>query len=145
VAERIVEDLAAVGIRLRVVTARTWTEYLDRAGRGDYDMAVLGWQADTPDPNDFLSALVSSSALATTNRSGYESAAMDALLEQGRRSADPRQRAVTYHEIQALFQKDMPWVPLYHVAAFTAYRRSVKGLTPGPNGLIRLERAWKSE
>lgn len=145
VAERIVEDLAAVGIRLRVVASRSWTEYLDRAGRGDYDMAVLGWQADTPDPNDFLSALVSSAALATTNRSGYQSAAMDALLEQGRRSADPRQRAVTYHEIQALFQKDMPWVPLYHVAAFTAYRRSVKGLTPGPNGLIRLERAWKSE
>lgn len=144
-AQRLVEDLAAIGIRLHVTPVASWTEYLDRAGRGDYDMAVLGWQADTPDPNDFLSALLASEALGVTNRSRYRSPAMDALLEQGRRGADPRQRAVTYHEIQTLFQKDMPWVPLYHVSVFTAYRRSVKGLVPGPNGLIRLEKAWKTQ
>ena len=48
---------------------------------------------------------------------------MDSLLKQGRRASDPGERAVIYRQAQALFQKDMPWVPLYHVSAFTAYRR----------------------
>ena len=66
---------------------------------------------------------------------------MDTLLEHGRRGYDQHQRAVTYAELQALFQKDMPWAPLWHVSVFTAYRRSVRGLTLGPMGISRLEKA----
>ena len=55
-------------------------------------MAVMGWQADTPDPNDFLSALLGSEFVGATNRSRYRSPAMDVLLKQGRRGDDQRER-----------------------------------------------------
>jgi ABC-type transport system substrate-binding protein len=142
-AARIRDDLAAVGIKARLQEIKTWPEYLARATRGDYDLALLGWQADTVDPNDFLSALLGSEFVGTTNRSRYRSVAMDALLKQGRRGRDQKERLASYREAQALFQKDMPWVPLYHVSVFTAYRRGVRGLVGGPTGLPRYEKVWK--
>jgi peptide/nickel transport system substrate-binding protein len=137
------DDLERVGIRAKLREVATWSDYLARATRGDYDLALLGWQADTVDPNDFLSVLLGSEFVGTTNRSRYKSPAMDALLKQGRRGRDQRERAASYREAQTLFQKDMPWVPLYHVSVFTAYRRTVRGLVLGPTGLPRYEKVWK--
>ena len=55
--------------RAHASAAPTWAAFLDRATRGDYDLAVMGWQADTTDPNDFLSALLGSEFVGATNRS----------------------------------------------------------------------------
>jgi ABC-type transport system substrate-binding protein len=142
-AARLRDDLAQAGIRARLREVTTWSDYLARASRGDYDLAVLGWQADTVDPNDFLSALLGSEFVGTTNRSRYRSPAMDALLKQGRRGRDQKERVASYREAQSLFQKDMPWVPLYHVSVFTAYRRIVRGLVVGPTGIPRYDKVWK--
>ena len=142
-AARIRDDLLHVGIRARVHEVTTWSEYLARAGRGDYDLALLGWQADTFDPNDFLSALLGSEFVGTTNRSRYRSLAMDALLKLGRRGRDQKERAASYRDAQDLFQKDMPWVPLYHVSVFTAYRRNVRGLVIGPTAVPKYDKVWK--
>lgn len=142
-AARIRDDLAQVGIRAKLREVATWSNYLARASRGEYDLALLGWQADTVDPNDFLSVLLGSEFVGTTNRSRYKSPAMDTLLKQGRRGRDQKERAASYREAQTLFQKDMPWVPLYHMSVFTAYRRSVRGLVAGPTGIPRYDKVWK--
>jgi len=139
------DDLAQVGVRAKLEQARSWKEYLDRATRGDYALALLGWQADTIDPNDFLSALLGSEAIGSTNRSRYRSPQMDALLKQGRQHADHRERAGLYRSAQELFQKDVPWMPLYHVSLFTAFRRTVHGLSVDSTGLLRYDKAWKQE
>jgi peptide/nickel transport system substrate-binding protein len=139
------EDLAQVGVRARLEQARSWKEYLDRATRGDYELALLGWQADTIDPNDFLSALLASHSIGSTNRSRYRSPPMDVLLKQGRQHADHRERASLYRSAQELFQKDVPWIPLYHVSLFTAFRRTVHGLSVDSTGLLRYDKAWKQE
>jgi cationic peptide transport system substrate-binding protein len=138
-------DLAAVGLRVRLVERGPWSAYLERCTNGDYDLALLGWQADSLDPNDFLSALLASTNVGLTNRSRYRSAAMDALLRQGRRALDGAQRASIYREAARLFQADMPWVPLYHASTFTAYRKAVQGLSVGPTGLPRYDKVWKTE
>jgi peptide/nickel transport system substrate-binding protein len=142
-ATQVAEDLARVGVRSSFVRAATWSEFVDRGRRGDYDLAVMGWQADTTDPNDFLSALLASDSIGATNRSRYRSVEMDGLLKQGRREGDQRARLAAYAAAQALFQRDMPWVPLYHVAVLTAYRKGLRGLVIDPTGTLRLDRVWK--
>ena len=142
-AAAIAEDLARVGIRAELRPAASWTEYLDRATRGDYDLAVLGWQADSPDPNDFLTALLDSESIGTTNRSRYRSPAMDALLKRARMGSDLESRIAVYREVLALFQRDLPWAPLYHGSVFTAHRVVVRGLAIGPTGILRYDKAWK--
>ncbi len=145
VAEQLRGDLAEAGVRLRLAEVANWAELVEQARRGDFDLALLGWQADSLDPNDFLSALLSSDAIPATNRARYRSAAMDALLQRGRRLADASQRQAVYRQAQELFQRDVPWVPLYHVALMTVSRRQVRGLQPGPTGILRYDKAWKKE
>jgi ABC-type oligopeptide transport system substrate-binding subunit len=142
-ATEIRDDLREVGVRALLREVPTWAEYLERATGGDYDLAVLGWQADTLDPNDFLSVLLDSESIGTTNRSRYRNPAMDALLKRARMGSDLETRLAAYREVQGLFQKDMPWVPLYHGSVFTAYRRAVRGLSIGPTGVLRYDKTWK--
>jgi ABC-type transport system substrate-binding protein len=139
------EQLAASGIHLQLRTAPSWADYLRDTTRGDYDLAVLGWQADSTDPNDFLTALLSADAIGTTNRSRYRSPSMDALLKRARRETTAPEREAVYREAEQLFQKDMPFVPLFHVSVFTAYRMTVRGIAPGPTGLSRYDKTWKLE
>src|SRR5262249_28946084 len=124
-AARLEEDLAGIGIRVHRKEASSWAEYLDRATRGDYDLAVLGWQADTVDPNDFLSALLASEAIGTTNRSRYKSPAMDTLLKRAPQGGDPDERAGGDPDAQDLVPADTPRGPLCHVAPPTPCRRAV--------------------
>lgn len=143
VAERLRDDLARIGVIVRLREVATWTEHVDLTSGGDFDLALLGWQADTLDPNDFLTALLDSSSIGTTNRSRYRSAAMDALLKRARMDSAPGTRLARYREAQELFQRDMPFVPLYHSSVFTAHRREVRGLVIGPTGILRFDKAWK--
>lgn len=142
-AERLREDLAGVGVRAAMRDAPTWNDYAARGSRGDYDLAVFGWQADTLDPNDFLVPLLSGAAVGTTNRSRYRSEAMDALLRRGRATGVAAERRAVYREVQALFDREVPWIPLYHVSVFTAYRRAVHGLTVDATGITRFDQVWK--
>jgi ABC-type transport system substrate-binding protein len=138
------ESLAEAGIRVRIVQAPSWSEYLRRGSEGDYDMALFGWQADSTDPNDFLSTLLASESVGAANRSRYRSSTMDALLKRGRMAAGIAERLAIYEEAQRLFRRDMPWVPLYHVSVFTAYNRAIQGLIQGPTGIVRYDKAWKA-
>jgi ABC-type transport system substrate-binding protein len=142
-AARIRDDLAAVGIALRLREVASWAEQVAITTRGDFELALLGWRADTLDPNDFLTALVDSASIGSTNRSRYRSAAMDGLLKRARQDSAPLVRRALYRQAQDLVQSDMPFVPLYHSAVFTAYRRQVRGLVIGPTGIVRYDKAWK--
>jgi peptide/nickel transport system substrate-binding protein len=143
VAERLRDDLARVGIAVRLREVPSWAEHVSLASRGEFDMALLGWQADTLDPNDFLTALVDSGSIGSTNRSRYRSDEMDRLLKRARMDSAPRARLELYRDAQDLLQRDMPLVPLYHASMFTAHRREVLGLIIGPTGILRYDKAWK--
>ena len=144
-ARLIQEDLAQVGVTVHIREVPTWPEHVALTARGDYEMAILGWQADSLDPNDFLTALLDSDSIGTTNRSRYRSEAMDSLLRRARMESAPRARMGLYREAQALFQEEMPFVPLYHASVFIAQRREVNGLIIGATGFLRFDKAWKTE
>jgi len=143
VAARLRDDLARVGVTVRLREVASWTEHVGLTSRGDFDLALLGWQADTLDPNDFLTALLDSGSIGATNRSRYRSAAMDGLLKRARMDSAPGTRLALYRQAQELFQRDMPFLPLYHSSVFTAHRREVRGLVIGPTGILRYDKAWK--
>jgi ABC-type transport system substrate-binding protein len=143
VAAHLRDDLARVGVTLRLREVASWSEQVDLTSRGDYDLALLGWQADTLDPNDFLTVLLDSGSIGTTNRSRYRSPAMDTLLRRARMESAADARRGYYRAAQDLFQEDMPFVPLYHSSVFSAHRREVRGLVIGPTGILRFDKAWK--
>jgi peptide/nickel transport system substrate-binding protein len=143
VAARLRDDLGRAGVKVALREVPSWSEHVEMTSRGDYEMALLGWQADSLDPNDFLTALLDSGLVGKTNRSRYASAAMDGLLKRARMDSAPRARLALYREAQDLFQEDMPFVPLFHASVFTAHRRELSGLVIGPTGILRYDKTWK--
>jgi ABC-type transport system substrate-binding protein len=144
-AELVRDSLARIGVAVRIHEVATWSEHVELTSSGDYNMALLGWQADSLDPNDFLTVLLDSESVGNTNRSRYRSETMDLLLKRARMESAPRTRLSLYRQAQELFQEEMPFVPLYHASVFTARRAEVRGLIVGPTGLLRYDKAWKTQ
>jgi len=142
-AQVIQADLAAVGIHARIVSYE-WGTYLDRVHRGHHDMALLGWQADNGDPDNFLFVHFDKSAAEPPagNIAFYRNEEVHDLLLAGQQTVVPSERVPLYVEAQKLIHRDEPWVPLVHTMELAAMRRGVDGYRLHPTGRVLLSRTW---
>lgn len=142
-AQVIQADLAAIGVHAKIVSFE-WGTYLDRIHRGHHDMALLGWQADNGDPDNFLFVHFdkSSAVPPAGNIAFYRDELVHELLVKGQRTVDPEARVPIYHEAQRLILDDAPWVPLVHTMELAAMRQPVNGYRLHPTGRVSLSRVW---
>ena len=93
IAELMQADLAAVGIKAKVVSFE-WGEYRKRVQAGEHQMAELGWTGDNGDPDNFFVPLASCAAA----RPGGGSASkwcnpeFDALINKAATLSDQAER-----------------------------------------------------
>ncbi|MEW5771967.1 MAG: ABC transporter substrate-binding protein [Thermodesulfobacteriota bacterium] len=143
VAEAVKGNLEAVGIRTRIAS-QDFPSFLDGFNRDEYDMFLLGWVMDTPDPDDLLSSLaVGSSAAPGISRGVWNSNRAMELLAQARQETDTDRRATLYSRFQELLRDEAPLVPLAHPRMNLAVRSRVQGLVLQPTGDVRFNEAWK--
>jgi oligopeptide transport system substrate-binding protein len=89
-----------------------WATYLEDLNKQKYQaFAGLGWEADYPDPQDFLDILFHTDS--KLNHGGFSNAEVDALLELARVEPDAVRRVALYREAEALIVGDAAWVPLW--------------------------------
>ncbi len=89
-----------------------WATYLkDLDERKFQAFAGLGWEADYPDPQDFLDILFHTES--SINHGGYTNLEVDAILLQARTEQDITRRIELYHEAERLIVEDAPWVPMW--------------------------------
>ncbi len=143
VAQGIQRMLAEVGIRAKIVRLE-WGEYLDRVHRGHHEMALLGWQADSGDPDNFLFVHFdkTSAVPPAGNIAFYRNERVHELLVQGRRVQDPEERARVYREAQEIIRREAPWVPLAHTREMAAHRTGIHGFRLHPTGRVALAGVW---
>jgi oligopeptide transport system substrate-binding protein len=111
-ADAIAEDLRVnLGLDVRVEMA-SWDLFQREVRDGAYQMWMLGWVADYPDPQNFLDLLFHSEA--DLNVTGYANDVVDSLLERARQELDPQARMDLYSEAERTILIDAPWVPLHH-------------------------------
>lgn len=140
-AQVIQADLAAVGIHAQIVSFE-WGTYLDRVHRGHHDLALLGWQADNGDPDNFLFVHFDKSAAVPPagNIAFYRDERVHELLVRGQQTPDPAARLPFYLEAQEIIHRDAPWVPLVHTMELAAMRKEVTGYLLHPTGRVLLSR-----
>ena len=97
-------------------------------------MFFLGWQADYPDPQDFLGVLFEGTSQA--NDTGYNNAEVNQILSQARTETDPQKRTALYRRAQAIVVQDAPVIPLYFDTEYDLVKPSVTGLTITPIGIV---------
>ena len=89
-----------------------WATFLQDLHKRRFQMFVIGWGADYPDPENFLDILFHSES--TNNWGAYSNREVDSLLEKARVEPDQIARFQQYNRIEQLIVDDAPWVPLWH-------------------------------
>lgn len=135
--EEIVNLLAVMARNIQITIRKVklpFPELVQAASRGDHDMLILGWSSG-PDPDFFLYPLFTFSP-GNRNRFFYENAALTRLLDKGQTTMDPRQRERIYLDALDVLQRDVPWIPLFHLIDNLACRRRIHGLFFTPLGQV---------
>ncbi|WP_454858289.1 ABC transporter substrate-binding protein [Promicromonospora soli] len=106
-ADIILQNLEAVGFTVEQSNF-DFPTVQSMAREGEFDLLLMGFTFNV-DPD--MSALYSSSG--AFNYMGYDNPRVDELLAQGKAEPDPAAREDIYHELQAIWQEDMPIMTTY--------------------------------
>ena len=142
IARLIQENLAAVGIRARIVT-HDWAAHLAGTYNGEHDLCLLGW-VSTGDAGDILGHLLDSDSAVkphATNVSLFRDQQIHALLAQAAAERDEARRAALFARVQDIAQEQMPVLPLAHAQQVLARQKGVVGIVNHQTGVVRFVRA----
>ena len=106
-----------------------WPAYLNLVDRGDAPLFCLGWLADYPDPENFLTVLFHSRNMGSKgNLSRYANPRVDTLLDRADGSLDSAERRRLYREAEKIILEDAPWIFLHYYSTEVLVQPWVKGL-----------------
>lgn len=133
VARMIRADWVRVGVDAQLLIP-DWNDFLARSRQGEHATILLGWTGDDGDPDNFLTPLLSCSAIGGGNRARWCDSDFQELLHQARIIAAPSKRRALYLHAQAVFRAQLPWLPLAHSVYFQPLRERVRGFMMGALG-----------
>lgn len=127
-AQVIVQQLAKVGIKVKIVPVE-WAVWLSQVYQGrDYDMTIIGLDGKL-DPNDILNKYVSDSK---NNFFNFSDPAYDKVLKEGLKEIDPEKRVALYKEAQKILTNDAAAVYIMDPNLNVALKKNVEGYKQYP-------------
>ncbi|MGH2757471.1 MAG: peptide ABC transporter substrate-binding protein [Actinomycetota bacterium] len=125
VARLIKEDLRAVGLRVKI-RSFPFGKYLKRLRAGDQEMYRLGWIAEYPVADAFLSSLYASES--PDNHSGFDSERVDRLLNRAHATPSEEVRQQLYLDAEKAIMAAVPIAPIGTFVTHWAAQPYVQGL-----------------
>jgi ABC-type transport system substrate-binding protein len=107
-----INQFAKLGIQL-VIRATDFNRLQDKLRRGTAQLYFLGWNADYPDPENFLFLLHGRQSRAQTqgeNASNYSNPEYDRLFDRMKHMANGPERQAVIDRMVELLRHDAPWV-----------------------------------
>lgn len=104
-------------------------------------MFFLGWNADYPDPENFMFLLHGPQGALKhggENKANYSSAEFDRLFEQMKNMDNGPERQAIIDRMVAVLRQDAPWVWAYHPKDYSLYHAWLANVKPNQmarNGL----------
>jgi small GTP-binding protein len=137
VANAIQQQLEDFGIAIDLVKPTTSDDFFNDLIRGNYDLALAGWIADTPDPADFFEALLWSKMCEGENHSNHsrwKHPPMDAALAKFRDLPTEENK----REIHRLVREEAPLVPLIYGQSVIVHSRKIRNVNTSATGVLSL-------
>ena len=103
------EDVLGVEIDVQQVEWATYLQDLNRSRLQAW--GGIGWEADYPDPQDFIDILFYSES--SGNHGKYKNAEVDRRVEEARTEQDIIRRVQLYNEAEEIILHDAAWLPLW--------------------------------
>lgn len=114
------KQLDKINIQL-VPRATDYNRFQDKIRRGDTQMFYFGWNADYPDPENFLFLLYGPQGKVSKggeNASNYINPEYDRLFEQMKNMSNSPQRQAILDRMLEILRRDSPWLWGYHPKDF---------------------------
>lgn len=126
------------------VTLKTmeFATLLNEQSTGNYQLSRTDWSGRV-DPDGNIHQFVTCKG--GLNDMKYCDPKVDALLDDARRSIDPKVRKVKYDAAAEILDQDLPLIYLGHPAWLWALNKKVTGFVPYPDGMIRLSGVTKTK
>jgi oligopeptide transport system substrate-binding protein len=140
--DRIVKSLAAVGIKASFQYQTDWPTFSRMVAEGKAPVFLYSWNADIPDPDNFLYLLFHSRS--PRNYTGYANEAVDELLGAARNERDVQRRVDLYRKVEQIVLDDAPVLPVWHYIYERLFKPSVKSVEVNSLGdpYIPLRKIW---
>lgn len=134
------KQFAALEVQLQI-RSTDYNRFQEKIIKGDFQIMQWGWNADYPDPENFLFLLYGPNAKVRAqgeNAANYENPRFDALFRQMENMTNSPQRAALIREMLAIAREDAPWIWGYHPVGYGLYQewlRNAKPMSFGRNSL----------
>lgn len=151
------KQFAKLNIQL-VIRATDYNRFQEKMSKGNTQVFEWGWNADYPDPENFLFLLYGPNGKAKhggENAANYENPQYDRLFEQMKDMKDGPKRQAVINAMVAIARRDAPWVWGYNPKQFTLYHgwyhnakpnlmanNTLKYIRIDPARRARLRREW---
>jgi ABC-type transport system substrate-binding protein len=144
-AESIQQDLALVGVSVTLKPV-AWGPLLEAIRQPkNVELFMSAWEADFPDPENFLSVLLSRKQFGSNNDAFFTDPEVEKLLDEAAPVTDFSKRYAIYDEAQRKIIADAPWVFLYHPVTYIICKPWVHDYIMNGMRPTRFERVWMSQ
>jgi ABC-type transport system substrate-binding protein len=143
--ESIQQDLALVGVNV-LLKPVAWGPLLEAIRQPkNVELFMSAWEADFPDPENFLSVLLSQKQFGSNNDTFYSNPQVEKLLDKAAPMTDFKQRYALYDQAQQIVIADAPWVFLDYPVTYVLRKPWVHEFILNPMRPTRFERVWLSK
>ncbi len=133
-------QFAKLNIQLEI-RATDWNRFQEKIRAGNTQLFFLGWNADYPDPENFMFLLNGAQSRAKTqgeNAANYSNPAYDRLFEQMKNMDNGKERQAIIDQMVKIAREDAPWVWGFHPKDYSlthAWMKNNKPNNMARNGL----------
>lgn len=119
-------DVLQLNVHVKLIPFNTFLQNLVPY-TGPYQAWALGWLADYPDPQDWLSSQFNSKV--TNNAAGVSDSQLDSLMAQADSNLNSTQRMQQYNQAEQTVIDDVAWIPYAQQKSFWRQRVWVHGFS----------------
>lgn len=116
-----------------VIRSTDYNRFQEKMRNGNAQMFMWGWNADYPDPENFLFLLYGKNAKSIhggENASNYQNKQFDRLFEKMSAMENTPERQAIIKQMVAISQQDAPWLWGFHPKAFSLHHAWYKNAYP---------------
>ena len=128
------KQFAKLGIQL-VIRSTDYNRFQDKVRKAKAQIFSWGWNADYPDPENFLFLLYGGNAVVNTNGAGinssnYQNPKFDKLFDEIKTMQNTPERKEKIEKMLEIVREDAPWVWGFHPKSLTLSHQWFKNVLP---------------
>jgi len=124
-----------LGVEVELLNTDVATHYAYLRDGGAFQLARAGWIADYNDPQNFLFMVESDND--GFNYAKYDNPEYDALMDEAAATTDLDARAEILKQAEALFMRDLPFIPIYFYVNLELVSENIEGWEQNVQGRHR--------